>query len=121
MKWLLCKQDSYNNISYITDDMSMPENMDYKDFLSYIRPYIIEKWEEFDKELNSFKVIVIEYPEGSWTVREDKRTCKDFTKDELYALNQNTNKKEKTTLEKVLDEKVDKARRFLQRFARNKR
>jgi hypothetical protein len=45
MKYLICKQDAYDTINYITDDMSMPDDMEYKDFLNYVHPYVIENWE----------------------------------------------------------------------------
>lgn len=120
MKYLICKQDAYDTINYITDDMSMPDDMEYKDFLNYVHPYVIENWEQFIKELNSFKVLHIEYPEGTWVIKEDKRTYTDFSKEELHKLNDN-NKKELATFEKVRDEKVEKGKRFLQRFSRRKR
>lgn len=114
MIWLMCKQDTHDNISYMTNDLSYPDEMSYKDFCDYIRPYVIYKWEDFMKELNSFKAILIEIPAGTWEVKEDKRTYEDFSKAELYKLNANT-KKETTSAEKIMEAKVGKAKGFLQK------
>lgn len=120
MNYIICKQDLYNNISYITDDMTMPDEMEYNNFLNYIRPFIIYKWEDFVKELNCFNIIQVEYPEGNWIKKEDNRDYHDFSKEELYKLNTNTEKKQ-TIAEKVCHEKVNKGKRFLQRFRRHRR
>ena len=116
----MCKQDAHDNISYMTDDMSLPDNMDYKEFESYVRKYVIHDWEGFIRELNSFQILVIDESAGTWSIKEDNRTYKDFSQAELIKLNDTTNKKE-TPLEKVIDEKVNKGKRFLQRFGRSKR
>ena len=119
MNWLMCKQDMHDHISYMTNDLSYPDDMSYKEFCEYIRPHVIYKWEEFMKELNCFKAILIEIPAGTWEVKEDKRTYEDFTKAELYKLNDNT--KKETPIEKTMDSKVNKAKEFLHRQGNSKR
>ena len=119
MKWLMCKQDMHDNISYMTNDISYPDDMSYKDFCDYIRPHVIYNWEGFMKELNCFKAILIEIPAGTWTIKEDKRAYEDFTKAELYKLNDNT--KKETSAEKNMDAKVSNAKGFLEKMGTKKR
>ena len=117
IQWIIIRQLA-NDLVYYIDDNENSNTLMYEEFKSFLGYYPLKNWSEFIISLDRFQIIFVNLKTGDWEVKNDTRSFRDFTFEELSNLNDYNEdiNKDKTTFLEKLDDKLDKGRRFLDRF-----
>jgi hypothetical protein len=109
--WLLAYQTPNDSVKYITHELSSPIFLSYNQFIEYIQTLFVFDYENFIKQLNRFKTILIDLDTHKWEIYKEKR--RDYNEKELFEFNAKLEKEEE-------DKKIKKSERN-KKFIKNKK
>ena len=106
--YLLCFQTPHDSVKYITHELASPIFLSYNSFIDYIQTIFVFDYENFVKELNKFKTILIDLDTHRWEIYKEER--KKYNEKEIFEFNAKLEKEEEDKKVK----KLNKTKNFIE-------
>ena len=101
--WLLFYLTTYDYVKFVSSDNEEVSSLSYKDFLNYLPNFYVKDFFELKKELNTFRVILLNTKTGEWEIKK-KENLEVYNFSELHDFTEKRKKKEELKNRTVKDQ-----------------